>query len=247
MPARLVALLAGVVTLAACGARPSLGQPAQTVTAPSTTVTTAAPATPATTAAAPTTTVTDPATTDPGTTVAATIPVPDPTPPTVAATAPTTPAPVAVAGGLYLLGDSVMLGARDALQRYFPGAVVDAVESRSFIAGVDVARHEAATGALGANVVVHLGANGAITPQECDQMMDTLGGRHVVLLTIKVPRPWEAPNNAVLQDCASRRGATLADWQAVAVANPGALYKDGIHLRPPAGGLLYTQLVAQSL
>ena len=51
----------------------------------------------------------------------------------------------------------------------------------------------------------------------------------------------------MLRDCAQRRGAILTDWQSVASANPAALYKDGIHLRPPQGGLLYADLVAHSL
>src|SRR5262249_13934062 len=237
MPARLVALVAGLLLLAGCGARPSLGAPA--ATSP-TTLTTAGAST-VTTAGTPT----DPATT---TAASVTLPVPS-TPATPAAPPPPPPSPppAAVAGGLYLLGDSVMLGARDALEHQFPGAVVDAVESRSFVSGIDVVRRLDANGTLAANVVVHLGANGAVSEGECDQMMDALAGHHVVLLTVKVPRSWEAPNNAVIRDCAARRGAALADWQSVALANPAALYKDGTHLRPPGGGLLYTNLIQQHL
>jgi hypothetical protein len=151
------------------------------------------------------------------------------------------------AGGLYFIGDSVMLGAVAALQERFPGAVVDAAQSRSFGVGVDILRRLRADGTLAANVVVHLGNNGTATSAQCDQLMDALADRHVLLLTVKVPRSWEEPNNAVLRDCAQRRGATLTDWQAVAMANPAALYRDGIHLRPPQGGALYADLVAHSL
>ena len=54
---------------------------------------------------------------------------------------------------------------------------------------------------LGEVVVVHIGSNGAFSEEQFKEMMEVLADVHrVVFVNVKVPRPWEQPNNAVLAD-----------------------------------------------
>jgi len=146
------------------------------------------------------------------------------------------------------IGDSVMLGAVPALKAAIAGIDVDAAVSRQAFAGLELLRGRAASGQLGDAVVIHLGNNGAFTAQQVDQMMAVLAGtRRVVFVTVKVPRPWEAPNNAMLADEVGRfPNAVLADWHGASAGQPDFFWGDGIHLRP-AGAAAYANLVAAAL
>lgn len=131
------------------------------------------------------------------------------------------------------IGDSVMLGAKYELQRR-GFSVVDAAVSRQAGTGPGLLRKRGAT--LPRNVVVHLGSNGAYTKAMCRELVRTAGPqRRVFLVTIKVPRPYERANNAMLRKCASGYSpdqVRVVDWNWAATKNPHWLYADGIHLRP---------------
>jgi hypothetical protein len=94
-----------------------------------------------------------------------------------------------------------MLGAAQALvDTIGPDKIlVDAEESRQFSAGVDKLQEYRDTGQLGDEVVVQLGTNGTVNPEEFDRMMGVLKGvKRVVIVNAKVPRPWEDQVNEVL-------------------------------------------------
>jgi len=144
--------------------------------------------------------------------------------------------------GVLAVGDSVMLGGAEALRGRVPGVEVDAAVSRQFGTGIDILRSRRDSGQLPGTIVVHLGTNGSIGGESCDALMDVLAGRRVVLVTLHVPRSWEAGNNAVLRDCAVRHGAGIADWKSIA-DRPGQLAGDGYHLTAD-GAQVYAGLVA---
>jgi hypothetical protein len=155
------------------------------------------------------------------------------------------PAPPGVGPRVTAIGDSVMLGAATQLADTIgPDRVtVDAAESRQFSAGVDTIQQYHDDGELGSDVVVQLGTNGTINPDDFNRMMDMLKGRKVILLNAKVPRPWEDQVNSTLADGASRYNATLIDWHNIASQHPEFFWDDGIHLRPE-GAQFYAQLIA---
>jgi hypothetical protein len=138
-----------------------------------------------------------------------------------------------------------MLGSSGALQGAIPGIDVDATVSRQFSTGIDILRSRRDSGQLPGTVVVHLGTNGTIGSDSCDALMDVLAGRRVVLVTLHVPRSWEADNNAVLRDCAFRHGAGIADWSSIA-GGAGYLAGDGYHLNTE-GAHAYAGLIASLL
>jgi len=133
-----------------------------------------------------------------------------------------------------------MLGAKSALQAR--GVVVNAAVSRSWSAGVSVVRANP-----GYRVVVfHLGYNSYVNSSSCTSLIDALGGRRLVLLTIQLPEvdkyAYEDSNNAAIRACASRAGAALVDWNGATEGTTGLLARDGIHLTS-AGAAKYTSLV----
>lgn len=157
------------------------------------------------------------------------------------------PAPAPGVPRVTAIGDSVMLGAKAALEQRFGGDIhVDAAVSRQFGTAIDILRAMRDQGRLSPTVVVHMGTNGVITHEQFDALMAVLADRpRVVIVNLKVPRRWEAPDNAVLADGARRhRNTVLLDWHAVGSSRPDIFWTDGYHLRPH-GAQLYAELIAQ--
>ena len=159
------------------------------------------------------------------------------------------PAPRALAGiptGRYAIGDSVMLGAREAL--IARGFRVNAQVSRQFDDVVPLVRELAAGGHLPVNVIVHLGTNGLIDGADCDALVRVAGrSRHIYLVTVKVPRPYRDPDNARLHACAHRHdNVAVIDWYALSRYHRAWFYSDGYHLRP-VGRTAYARLLDQSI
>src|SRR5262245_43330066 len=166
-------------------------------------------------------------------------------------TVPTTvvPSTTLVPPTVTAIGDSVMLGAVDALvQTIGPDrTLVDAAESRQFSAGVDAIEQYKNQGKLGDDVVVQLGTNGTINPDDFNRMMDLLKGHKVLIVNAKVPRAWEDQVNEVMADGVKRyKNAVLVDWHKVGGEHPEYFYDDGLHLRPD-GAQAYAQLILANL
>ena len=68
-----------------------------------------------------------------------------------------------------MVGDSIVLSASDELQQL--GYVVNAKVGRQFGSGVWIVRHKAELGTLPRRVIVHLGTNGTIDPDDCDRLV----------------------------------------------------------------------------
>ncbi len=167
-------------------------------------------------------------------------------PPAVVETTTTTTAPP-VPIAQFALGDSVMLGAAGELTTR--GYTVDAKESRQFSDGRAIVEQLRDAGRLGDVVVVHLGTNGNINPDDLTAMMDALADvPQVLLLTIDVDRAWTAGNNDLILSAASAYpNASVLYWADLADDCPGNCFQDdGYHLRPD-GQVYYASLIDGAL
>jgi hypothetical protein len=146
---------------------------------------------------------------------------------------------------VFAVGDSVMLGAAPWLSEAIPNAEIDAAVSRQVSEGIAVLEARHAAGTLGDLVIVHLGTNGSFTSGQFDRIMEVLSGvQRVVFVNLRVPRDWEAGDNAIIAEGVQRHpNAVLADWHTVASARPEFFYDDSIHLNPD-GATFYSQLIA---
>lgn len=165
----------------------------------------------------------------------------------------TAPATAAPTGWVTAIGDSVMLGAVDALQQNIPNlGLLDAQGSRQPLAAIDLLRQLRAADYLGDSVVIHIGNNGPFTAEQFDEMMQVLAGADKVLivnLTVppNVPDPIAVPNNAVLADGVQRHpNAVLVDWHAASANHPEFFGEDNIHLSLQ-GAQAYAGLIAANL
>lgn len=140
-----------------------------------------------------------------------------------------------------------MLGAAPWLSEAIPNAEIDAAVSRQVSEGIDVLEARQSAGTLGDVVIVHLGTNGSFTGAQFDRIMEIAGSvQRVVFVNLRVPRDWEAGDNAILSEGVQRYpNAVLVDWHAFAMEHPEYFYDDSIHLNPE-GATYYAALIAAS-
>ncbi len=125
-----------------------------------------------------------------------------------------------------------MIDYEGALEADVPGVHVTAKVSRWWTTGEAILRGLELRDALGAVVIVGLGTNGPVTPEQFDSMMSVLSGAsRVVFVNNRVDRTWQTSNNTVLaQGVARYPRAVLVNWYALAVEHPGWLYTTQTHL-----------------
>jgi peptidoglycan/LPS O-acetylase OafA/YrhL len=179
-------------------------------------------------------------------------PPPDPAaaPPADPAAVPPDPAPAAPPAPMRVtaVGDSVMVIAQEALAGRLGNAVVDAGVGRQTKAVIETVQALKDRGQIGDSVIVHMGTNGLITVKQLNQLMEILKEvPKVLLVNVKVARPWEEINNRMLAENVGRfPNARLVDWKSTATAHPEAFYKDGVHLKPSGIGI-YVDLLSGSV
>lgn len=146
------------------------------------------------------------------------------------------------------LGDSVLLEAKATLERRLPDAAIDAEVGRQFKELLAVAQSLRDSGRLGQEVILQMGNNGPVTSSEFDQIMDVLkGAKRVVVINVKVPRPWEPTNNAMFAEGVGRwPNAVLLDWHKQGAAHPELFADDGTHMGP-TGVIIFVELILSNL
>jgi lysophospholipase L1-like esterase len=110
------------------------------------------------------------------------------------------PEAAAIPRGRFAVGDSIVLSASDELADY--GFATNAEVGRQFSAGVRVVKRLATHGKLPRHVVVHLGTNGPVDPDDCEALIRYAPRRQIYLVNVRVPRDWEDDVNATLRACA---------------------------------------------
>lgn len=184
------------------------------------------------------TTTTLPATTLPTTTV----------PPT------TTTLPPVSQNHVFVMGDSVLLGAAEEIPAALPGwnVIVDAKVSRFLNQGIGVLQARRAEIGAGGVVVIQQGNNYlGSEPQfreEIDQTMAVLAGvPKVVWITVSEFTQSRVDVNREILAAAERYpNIVLADWNGIWLANRAFTSHDGLHLKP-AGQAAFAQMVAQAV
>jgi len=148
-----------------------------------------------------------------------------------------------------LVGDSVMLGAAGELERALGNPAFATDVGLQPMGVIEILKKRRAAGQLGEAVVVHAGDNVPFTDEQFDEVMGLLEDvPEVLIVNVKVPRPWEESNNEVLADGVRRYPdkAVLVDWNAASAGRPELFVEDGIHLQPE-GQRVYAELIAAQL
>ena len=147
------------------------------------------------------------------------------------------------------IGDSVMLGAKNALEDSIENLTVNAAVSRQFSDVHRIIKKLRETGKLPPFVIIHTGSNGTIDEEEFIDMMDDLAEcRRVVVFNLRVPKKWQDSNNKIINSIVPKyKNAVLVDWNKESSSQREIFYKDGVHLKHPKGIMLYAQLAKQAL
>ena len=150
---------------------------------------------------------------------------------------------------VYVVGDSVMLGAEAAVVAALAPVpvTVDAQQSRSLLGAVSLLQQHRPE--MGDVVVVALGTNDGTDPTEFARRVDLVMGAlqgvpHVLWVNQRVFAPGRAQLDAELTAASGRYpNLRVLDWNAVVDANPATVGPDGIHLTD-AGKAAMATLVA---
>ena len=146
-----------------------------------------------------------------------------------------------------VIGDSVTLGAKQAIEATIAKSFVDAKENRGIETARGIIANYGATGRLPSIIVVSLATNQrTITEQILQDIINVAGNNHKFILVTAYAGPLQPRDtqNATLKAYASKhKNVYIADWWAVSHDNWSLMYADHIHLNP-AGRTAYANLIS---
>lgn len=155
----------------------------------------------------------------------------------------------AKSSNVLIIGDSVMLGAKEAVEKVIPGVFVDAKESRGIETASSLLSKYIGDGAEPDLIVISLATNQRqITDEILDDIVSSGGkNRKYILVTgyAGAAQPREEQNSVLAQYANSHDNVFLADWWSIASNDWSLMYSDHIHLNPD-GREVYANLLLQS-
>lgn len=149
-------------------------------------------------------------------------------------------------GGLWVTGDSVILGIRFELDTRQHIGLINARVGRQAPELLEVIQHDKAN-MQGAIIVLNLGNNNKLTEEQVAAIFTAISDQpKIVVVNTAVPRGWRDENNALIAQYAAQYGAQLVDWAAISDGHPEYFGPDGVHL-VPAGVRAYVDAITSKL
>jgi len=145
--------------------------------------------------------------------------------------------------GLWVTGDSVILGIRSKLESKEHISLINARVGRQAPELLAVMRVDQSS-VPSSPVVFNLGNNNALSEQTVIDIFEIVKNQpQVIVVNTAVPRPWKDANNAIISKVASGYpNVRLVDWDRVSKDRPELFAPDGVHLSP-IGSDVYVDLV----
>ena len=136
--------------------------------------------------------------------------------------------------GLWVTGDSVILGIRNVLASYERIELINARVGRQIGELIEVARTDQKFVA-DSPVVLNLGNNNRLIESDVVELFEIVKDQpRVIVVNTAVPRSWRDENNAIIASVSARYpNTTLIDWQMLSANHPEYFASDGVHLNPP--------------
>jgi len=149
-------------------------------------------------------------------------------------------------GGLWVTGDSVILGIHYELDARSHIAIINARVGRQAPELIEVMRADKAN-ALDSTVIFNLGNNNKLTSDQVLAVFEEVKNQpRIIVVNTAVPRGWRDENNALIAQYAALYGATVVDWAAISAGHPEYFAPDGVHL-VPAGVRAYVDAITATL
>ena len=145
--------------------------------------------------------------------------------------------------GLWVTGDSVILGIRSKLESKEHISLINARVGRQAPELLAVMRVDQSS-VPSSPIVFNLGNNNALNEQTVIDIFEVVKNQpQVIVVNTSVPRAWKDANNAIISKVASGYpNVRLVDWDRVSKGRPELFAPDGVHLSP-TGSDVYVDLV----
>jgi hypothetical protein len=136
--------------------------------------------------------------------------------------------------GLWVTGDSVILGIRNVLASYEKIELINARVGRQIGELIEVAQTDQKF-VSDSPVVLNLGNNNRLSETDVTELMEIVKGQpRIIVVNTAVPRGWRDENNQLISKVVSRYpNTTIVDWQRISENHPEYFASDGVHLNPP--------------
>ena len=148
--------------------------------------------------------------------------------------------------GLWVTGDSVILGIRFELDSRQPIGLINARVGRQATELLEVISNDKKN-MNASTIVLNLGNNNKLTEDQVAAIFEEIKAQpRIVVVNTAVPRAWRDDNNALIAQYAALYGAYLVDWAAISNGHPEYFAPDGVHL-VPAGVRAYVDAITIQL
>lgn len=145
--------------------------------------------------------------------------------------------------GLWVTGDSVILGIRSKLESKEHISLINARVGRQAPELLAVMRVDQSS-VPSSPVIFNLGNNNALSEQTVIDIFETIKNQpQIIVVNTAVPRAWKDANNEIISKVSARYpNVKLVDWDRISKGRPELFAPDGVHLSP-TGSDVYVDLV----
>jgi peptidoglycan/LPS O-acetylase OafA/YrhL len=150
------------------------------------------------------------------------------------------------APGLWVTGDSVILGIRFELESRSHISLINARVGRQAAELTEVMANDKLR-MLDSTVVFNLGNNNKLSEAQVAGIFEEVKDQpKIIVVNTAVPRSWRDENNLLIAQYAEKYGAILIDWNAISQGHPEYFAPDGVHL-VPSGVRAYVDAITAQL
>ena len=149
--------------------------------------------------------------------------------------------------GLWVTGDSVILGIRHVLEMNHPIALINARVGRQAPELLEVMLSDGPL-VLNSPIVYNIGNNNALTREQVIAIFEAVkAAPQRIVVNTAVPRPWRDANNELINEIAATYPNTVViRWDQISEGHPEYFAPDGVHL-VPAGARAYVAAITNYL
>jgi len=149
--------------------------------------------------------------------------------------------------GLWVAGDSVILGIRNELSNRRQVGLINAHVGRQAPELIEVLNKDKAR-MQGAPIIVNMGNNNRLGESEVVSIFEAIKDQpQIIVINTAVPRGWKDENNSLIQQVASGyQNVKIVDWNAISQGHPEYFAPDGVHL-VPTGISVYVDAILSEL
>ena len=149
--------------------------------------------------------------------------------------------------GLWVAGDSVILGIRHELSNRRDVGLINAHVGRQAPELIEVLNKDKAR-MVGAPVIVNMGNNNRLTESEVVSIFEAIKDQpQIIVVNTAVPRGWKDENNSLIAQVAAQyQNVKIVDWNKISEGHPEYFAPDGVHLIP-TGIAVYVDAILSEL